>query len=177
VAAPDESVREAARRMREADVGTLIVVDDKRNPMGVVTDGDVALRCVAEDRDPDTTRVATVMTAPVLCVYEPTPIEEAIRRMAGIAARRLAVTDDEGHLAGVLALDDVMELPGRGGGGHRAAPAAAPPAARGLKAVEATPPRSIPCAQGDVSRCQATDASSVGAARTAGQFFHTGALV
>ncbi len=64
VAAPDESVREAARRMREADVGTLIVVDDKRNPMGVVTDRDVALRCVAEDRDPDTTRVATVMTAP-----------------------------------------------------------------------------------------------------------------
>ena len=110
VALPEESVREAARRMREADVGTLIVVDDKRNPVGVVTDRDVTLRCVAEDRDPDATQVAAVMTAPVLCVSESTPIEEALRRMAGIAARRLAVTDDSGHLAGILSLDDVMEL-------------------------------------------------------------------
>jgi CBS domain-containing protein len=110
VASPDESVREAARRMREADVGTLIVVDDKRNPMGIVTDRDVALRCVAEDRDPDATRVASVMTAPVLCVSESTPIEEALRRMAGIAARRLAVTDQAGQLVGILSLDDVMEL-------------------------------------------------------------------
>ncbi len=110
VAAPEDSVRDAARRMREADVGTLIVIDDKRNPMGVVTDRDVALRCVAEDRDPDATQVAAVMTAPVLCVYESTPSEEALQRMAGIAARRLAVTDEQGHRAGILALDDVVEL-------------------------------------------------------------------
>lgn len=96
--------------MREADVGALIVVDDKRNPLGIVTDRDLALRCLAEDRDPDETPVGTVMTAPAHCVPEATPIEEAIRRMAGIAARRLAVTDDEGKLAGILALDDVIEL-------------------------------------------------------------------
>ncbi len=110
IASPDESVREAARRMRESDVGTLIVVDDKRNPMGILTDRDVALRCVAEERDPDTTPVAAVMTAPVMCVSESTPIEEALQRMAGIAARRLAVTDEDGCLAGLLALDDVVEL-------------------------------------------------------------------
>ncbi len=110
VASPDEPVREAARRMREADVGTLVVVDGKRNPMGILTDRDVTLRCVAEGRDPDTTSVADVMTTPVLCVSESSPIEEALGRMAGIAGRRLAVTDDEGHLAGILALDDVMEL-------------------------------------------------------------------
>ena len=107
---PDESVRVAARRMREADVGTLVVVDDERNPIGVVTDRDVALRCVAEEQDPDATPVSAIMTAPVLCVSESTPIEEALRRMAGIAARRLGVTDSEGHLTGILALDDVVEL-------------------------------------------------------------------
>lgn len=110
IAEPDESVRMAARRMRDADVGALIVVDDERNPLGVVTDRDVALRCVAEDRDPDDTPVSAVMTAPMLCVSESTPIEEALRRMTGIAARRLGVTDSEGHLAGILALDDVVEL-------------------------------------------------------------------
>ena len=91
VASPDEPVREAARRMREADVGTLVVVDGKRNPMGILTDRDVTLRCVAEGRDPDTTSVADVMTTPVLCVSESSPIEEALGRMAGIAGRRLAV--------------------------------------------------------------------------------------
>ena len=110
VASPEESVREAARRMREADVGTLVVVDDSRSPVGMVTDRDLVLRCVAADRDPNATRVGSVMTTPVLCVSEATPIEEALRRMAAAGARRVAVTDDEGHLAGLLALDDVMEL-------------------------------------------------------------------
>ncbi len=110
VASPEESVREAARRMREADVGTLVVVDDSRSPVGMVTDRDLVLRCVAADRDPNATRVGSVMTTPVLCVSEATPIEEALRRTAAAGARRVAVTDDEGHLAGLLALDDVMEL-------------------------------------------------------------------
>lgn len=110
VASPEETVRDAARRMCAADVGALIVLDAERKPLGVVTDRDVALRCVAEDRDPDTTPIAAVMTSPVLCVSESTPIEEALRRMAAIPARRLAVTDEAGQLAGILALDDVMEL-------------------------------------------------------------------
>ncbi len=110
IASPDESVREAARRMREADVGTLVVVDDKRNPLGVVTDRDVTLRCVAASRDPDATPVAAVMTAPAHCVSEATAIEEALGCMAGRGARRLVVTDDAGRLVGILALDDVLEL-------------------------------------------------------------------
>ena len=65
VASPEESVLEAARRMRDADVGTLIVVDDSRSPVGMLTDRDLALRCLAADRDPNTTRVDAVMTAPV----------------------------------------------------------------------------------------------------------------
>lgn len=110
VASADESVREAARRMREADVGTLVVVDDKRSPLGVVTDRDVALRCVAAGRDPDATPIAAVMTAPAQCVAEATAIEDALAHMAGNEARRLVVTDDAGRLAGILALDDVLEL-------------------------------------------------------------------
>ncbi len=110
VASRAESAREAALRMREADVGTLVVVDDERRPIGVVTDRDVALRCVAEGGNPDSTPIGAIMTAPVVCVSEQTPIEDALRRMAGVAARRLAVTDDEGRLAGILALDDVVEL-------------------------------------------------------------------
>ena len=110
IAAPDESVRDAARRMSEAAVGTLIVVDDERTPIGLVTDRDVTLRCVAKDRDPNVTPTSAVMTAPIVCVSESTPIKEALGRMAGIPARRLGVTDADGGLAGILALEDVLEL-------------------------------------------------------------------
>jgi CBS domain-containing protein len=110
LADPAESVAEAARRMRERGVGTLLVLDDQRRPLGILTDRDVVLRCVAEGRDPGATPVSAVMTSPVACVRESTPIEDALRRMASVRTRRLAVTDDDGRLAGILSLDDAVEL-------------------------------------------------------------------
>ncbi len=110
VAEPEESVREAARRMQKADVGSLVVLDPDRRPVGILTDRDVTLRCVAEGRDPERTTISAVMTAPAVCVPESTPIEDALSRMVGIPARRLVVTDAAGRLAGILALDDVAEL-------------------------------------------------------------------
>jgi CBS domain-containing protein len=70
----------------------------------------VALRCVAEGLDAEATQVAAVMTAPAVSVHESTPIGEALGRVAGVAARRLVVTDDEGRLVGTVALDGVLEL-------------------------------------------------------------------
>jgi CBS domain-containing protein len=110
LADPDESVLEAARRMRDADVGTLVVVDAERCPVGILTDRDVALRAVAEALDPAHTPVASVMSVPVTRVSEATPIEDALARMAGAAVRRLVVVDEGGRLAGLVALDDVLDL-------------------------------------------------------------------
>jgi CBS domain-containing protein len=96
--------------MAAADVGTVVVVGDAKRPAGILTDRDVALRCVAEGRDPDVTTVGDLMTRPAACVEESTPIESALARMAGAHARRLVVVDDDGGLVGILALDDVLEL-------------------------------------------------------------------
>lgn len=110
IASPQESVREVARRMAKAGVGTVVVLGDDKQPVGILTDRDVALRCVAEQRDPDATRVGAVMTAPATCIPESTPIEDALSRMAGLQVRRLVVVDAKRHLVGILALDDVLEL-------------------------------------------------------------------
>jgi CBS domain-containing protein len=110
VASPDETVRAVTARMARADVGTVIVLGPDRKPVGILTDRDVALRCVAEGRDPETTDVASVMSVPVTCVHETTPIESALERMVGAHARRLAVVDDDHALVGILALDDALEL-------------------------------------------------------------------
>jgi len=110
VAAAEETVRAVVGRMAEASVGTVVVLDADRKPVGILTDRDVALRCVARDLDPAAAEVRAVMTAPVTCVHESTPIESAVARMAGAHARRLAVVDDDGRLVGILALDAVLEL-------------------------------------------------------------------
>jgi CBS domain-containing protein len=111
-AAPRESVRAAARRMAEFEVGTLVVLEGDRasRAVGMVTDRDIALRCVAQHRDPDATPVSAIMSTPVHTVPDDTPIEEALARMAGVGARRLIVTADGDRLAGILTLDDVLDL-------------------------------------------------------------------
>jgi CBS domain-containing protein len=110
VASPEETVRAVARRMAETAVGTVVVVGSDRRPLGILTDRDIAVRCVADERDPDATEVGTVMTAPMDAIHEGTPIETALSRMEGLGVRRLAVVDDEERLVGLLALDDVLEL-------------------------------------------------------------------
>ncbi len=108
-AAPAETVRTAARRMAEVDVGTLVVVDPPTVPVGIVTDRDV-MRAVARGLDPDRTNLVAVMSSPVVTIDEDARIEDALERMAGHEVRRLVVTDAKSRLVGILALDDVLDL-------------------------------------------------------------------
>lgn len=110
VAEPDESVRDAARRMRSEEVGTLVVLDSEDRPEGILTDRDVVVRCVAEYEDPDAMPISAAMTGPVRTISEEAPVEDALSRMASGGTRRLVVTDDGERLVGVLALDDVLDL-------------------------------------------------------------------
>jgi CBS domain-containing protein len=111
-ASPDESVRVAARRMAEYEVGDLVVVDVDRHTraVGVVTDRDIALRCVAANLDPDQTRIADVMTAPAHAVVETASIENAVATMAKGGTRRLVVTGDGDRVVGIVTLDDVLQV-------------------------------------------------------------------
>lgn len=108
-AKPSESIREAAKRMVTAEVGTLVVVDPLTAPVGIVTDRDV-MRSIASGLDPDRTRIEVVMGRPLVTIDEAAPIEEGLSRMASHQVRRLVVTDARDRLVGILALDDVLEL-------------------------------------------------------------------
>jgi CBS domain-containing protein len=96
--------------MRERSVGTLVIVDGKQRPIGVITDRDVVLRVVAAARDPATTRVADVMTREPRTVSEDTPIEGALSLMMAGRFRRLPVVDRNGRLTGIVSTDDVLDL-------------------------------------------------------------------
>lgn len=111
-ASPTESVRAGAARMAQHGVGTLVVLepDAQSRASGVVTDRDIAIRCVAGNLDPDKTPLSVIMTHPARSVDVSTPIEEAVHEMARGATRRLVVTGEGGRPVGVLSLDDVLDL-------------------------------------------------------------------
>lgn len=111
VISPDDSVREAARRMAEYNVGTL-VVQDAYEIVGILSDRDIAIRCVGKGLDPDADTVSSIMTSPVRSIQESTPIEDALSAMAASGVRRLPVVDEDDRVVGILALDDVLELLG-----------------------------------------------------------------
>lgn len=109
-ATPKEPVRVAARRMVDNNVGTLVVVDPEKWPVGILTDRDVVTRAVASDLDCHTATVGDIMSSPVRTIAESTSIEEALNIMRRLAVRRLVVTREDGLLAGLLSLDDIIEL-------------------------------------------------------------------
>ena len=106
----DEPIVEAAKRMSQKMVGTLVVLDEKRQPIGIVTDRDVAMRVVAEGRSLDTTVVREVMSAHPRTISVAAPVETALATMRQLGVRRLPVVQADGTLAGIVSLDDVISL-------------------------------------------------------------------
>lgn len=110
IVGPKESVLAAAERMRQRTVGCLVVVDNGQLPVGIVTDRDLVLRVVADDRNPGTTTVGEIMTKFPDLAQEDMPIETALGLMRRRSFRRLPVIDKSGRLAGLVTLDDILML-------------------------------------------------------------------
>lgn len=109
-AGPKETAVDVARRMRERQVGTVVVVDDAAQPMGLVTDRDLAVRVVAAGREGARTPVTDIMTPMPTAVLEDTSIESALGHMRVGRIRRLPVVNGAGALVGIVALDDILAL-------------------------------------------------------------------
>ncbi len=109
-ATADEHVLSAARRMNDRKVGTLVVVDPDSRPIGILTDRDLAMRVLAQNCDPLSTTVETVMTAGPRTVREDSSIESALTAMRAGPFRRVPVVDNAGQLVGLLSLDDILDL-------------------------------------------------------------------
>lgn len=105
-----ESARTAAQRMASRNVGTLVVVDGKQRPIGILTDRDLTLGVVASGRAAENVLVGEVMTRDIFVVAEDASIEDALERMRHHGVRRLPVVDLDRRLVGILSFDDVLAL-------------------------------------------------------------------
>ena len=101
----DATLTEAARMMRDADIGDVIVVK-KTKPVGVLTDRDIVVRSVAENRTPGTVTAGEICTTDVVSVAPDAEISQSIALMRRAAVRRLPVTE-MGELVGVLSLGEL----------------------------------------------------------------------
>jgi CBS domain-containing protein len=104
---PTATLREAARMMKELNVGPLPVCGDNDRLVGMITDRDIAIRAVAEGDDPDATPVSAVMTPKIISCYEDQDVSEAARLMEKNQVRRLVVLNRDKRLVGIVSLGDL----------------------------------------------------------------------
>jgi CBS domain-containing protein len=104
----NKTVAYAAKMMRDEDVGIAPIVEGDRL-VGVLTDRDVAVRVVAEGRDPEQVKVTEVASRDVVTLDPQQDLDEALRLMARHQVRRLPVVEEDGRLVGVVAQADVAQ--------------------------------------------------------------------
>jgi CBS domain-containing protein len=102
---PNVFVYEAARSMRDKEIGSVIVVDNG-NVLGVVTERDLVRRVLAENRDPKTVKIREVMSSPVVSISPNEDILDAAYLMKKKGIRRLIVMEGE-KLVGIITSDDM----------------------------------------------------------------------
>ena len=106
VISPNQTLAEAAKKMRDSDIGSLPVVEDAKL-IGMVTDRDIVIRCIADGADPKSTPVREAASDDVVhCVVDQT-VEDASKIMAAAKVRRLPVIDRDRRLVGIVALGDI----------------------------------------------------------------------
>lgn len=97
---------EAAEMMRDSDIGAIPVADGGR-PIGMLTDRDIVVRAIADQKDPAQTRVRDVITPRLQTIYADRDISEAAELMAKEQIRRLLVLDRQQAPVGILSLGDI----------------------------------------------------------------------
>jgi CBS domain-containing protein len=107
-ASVNDSLTDAAKKMRDLDVGALPICGDDNRLQGMVTDRDIVVKCIAEGGDPSSTKVSDLAEGKPVTIGADDSLEETLRTMKEHGVRRLPVID--GHdLIGVVSQADVAK--------------------------------------------------------------------
>jgi CBS domain-containing protein len=108
---PETLIAKAAGKMREHDIGFLPICESGR-PIGAVTDRDIAVRCVAEGRDPRLAPVSEIMTPAMFSCYDDDDVEDVGRYMQETRVHRMVILDRQGKIVGVVSIGDIAKTTG-----------------------------------------------------------------
>ena len=106
---PGDTVSRAAQLMEREDIGPVLIVENGQNNklVGIVTDRDLALKVVGEERDTRTTKVEEVMSRNIISCHANDDVDKATDLMEQYQLRRIPVVDSESRLVGIISQADV----------------------------------------------------------------------
>lgn len=113
VVSPEMTLKDAARKMRDLDVGVIPVCDGEKM-RGILTDRDITIRATAEGLDPKTAPVGNIMTPGVHWCYEDDDVDAAQKIMQDQQVRRILVMNRDKKLVGIVSLGDIAVDANRG---------------------------------------------------------------
>ncbi|KRT67007.1 MAG: hypothetical protein XU11_C0002G0086 [Candidatus Dadabacteria bacterium CSP1-2] len=108
---PDDTVVKAAKLMEEKNVGSVVVVEN-RKPVGILTDRDIAIRVVAKKADINSILVKDVMTKKIVTGRDNQRVAELAKVMHENGIRRVPIVNKKGMLSGIITLDDLLYMMG-----------------------------------------------------------------
>ncbi len=107
VASSDITIKEAAKIMAEAKIGSLVIVEDDK-PIGIITNTDIT-KAIAKGIEPNLTLVREVMSKPVVTIGPEKSLEDAVNLMLEKKIKRLVVVEDE-KVIGIITASDIMVI-------------------------------------------------------------------
>ena len=108
---PDDTVVKAAKLMEEQNVGSVVVVEN-RKPIGILTDRDIAIRVVAKKADINSILVKDAMTKKIVTGRDNQRVAELAKVMHENGIRRVPIVNKKGMLSGIITLDDLLYMMG-----------------------------------------------------------------
>jgi CBS domain-containing protein len=109
---PESTIHEAAHRMWTKKVGALVAVNEAGVPVGILTDRDIAVKVVAQGKDPAKVQVGSIVRRNPTVIREEEGILDATRTLSRRGVRRLPVVGRDGKLVGIVSVDDLLMLLG-----------------------------------------------------------------
>ena len=102
----DNTARDAAKVMRDRDVGCVPIVDDAGRVVGIVTDRDLAVRAIASGKD-FSTKLNDLMTPMASCSFQDEDLRDVEQKMAELQVRRIPIVDAGGRCLGIVSQADI----------------------------------------------------------------------
>lgn len=103
-----QTVFDTTKQMRDKNVGSVVVLDSEKRPIGMVTDRDIAVKIVAEGKDPKSTLLKAFMSQDMVVLSQEKGVFETTKIMSEKGFRRIPIVDSEGKLAGIVSSDDLI---------------------------------------------------------------------
>jgi signal-transduction protein with cAMP-binding, CBS, and nucleotidyltransferase domain len=106
---PDASISHVAHLMKKFDVGSVLVVENDK-PVGIVTDRDIVIECVADGKDCSGVKVSEMMTSEIETMSEEAGVQDLLHCMRDQKVRRVPIVNEQGKPVGILSTDDLITL-------------------------------------------------------------------